>query len=816
MAIRQRAQEFSSIISELEVQRSRFKVWAGNLDVFARENASADFRFQHDATATGILEADAECSDSDSSSPSLVLEEESDSESGSETVEKHGEIQDGGLSDVAEIISRLYHFTSIARKTSTSNEPERNYGERVLRFVQNQDPPLDLSELKSHIEWQLGRQCPTLSPGSPLYNRLVEAAIYRRHKILYYQSHQKKLQWGTAEVFDAPQQQQAVDVGRKAAMRDVPIQGFVAGFKADALNDPVPTFIATEATVPNEVSPSTYAKLAVISGVRTSAVGRRGDLDIPPCPRPASGNGTEIQCPYCMLVIEDKLRGKSALREHQWRRHVMKDIDPYVCLFEDCDSDYPFFKKTEEWIDHMQWGHSTRYSCQVPGHEDIFFQTQAGLEQHLAGEHAEQLPSGELSGLVKNGLRPAPDVFAFLAGCLNMGQDRPSQGMEIRQHIASHLERIALLSLPERDDFDAESAARPAPSGIAEGTTDERLDRVSILSLDAVFQTEIGEFLRDRDDPSPANEWPDILGDFTFGGNGDYDPDDDPIIRYFRDWKSSEEKYVPEVQDPGITHCGIQVLYCPLDKTNDCKADVVFVPGVFDTLFLTWRAHESIWPRDLLPNSSFYKDSRILLFTCQHEEFMRQDSNAQTPLPVTCADLLLSHLHKKRRESPGRPIIFIGHSIGGLIVKASLISASSENSPYRQIVDSTKLIVFFATHGGMHRASWRALFRSQFGTHLTNAKLVRDLVQGSDKLNQLLTQFANIARRFRIVSSLETRGTDLVLIVDKMNAVLRVPNEDVQLLDADHQGVWQLTKQDLNWDIVEKVLTKKAEQVVTA
>jgi predicted small lipoprotein YifL len=140
------------------------------------------------------------------------------------------------------------------------------------------------------------------------------------------------------------------------------------------------TLVGTEATGPDKVSPSTYAKSAVISGITASAVGRRGELDIPPAPKMAVEDQAETQCPYCFHVIEDELRGRNNAREHQWRRHVMKDLDPYVCLLDGCSLAYPCFKTTEEWIHHIRWAHTTRYSCQVVGHEDVFFEAAAELE----------------------------------------------------------------------------------------------------------------------------------------------------------------------------------------------------------------------------------------------------------------------------------------------------------------------------------------------------------------------------------------------------------------------------------------------------
>ncbi|KAK2761347.1 hypothetical protein FQN54_001869 [Arachnomyces sp. PD_36] len=592
MTIRQYAQECSQLftspeslglnskplIAEFETQRSRFKVWAGNLGVFAKGRASADFRLHNDPTARGILinlltrlanklkspsgtiqaktnqltpKSNLEGSDSDSSVASLVIEVETDSGSDSDQPGNEQSARHEALDDIKQTISRLYRFTAVVRRPGAKNERER-----VLRYVQNQDPPIDLSELKSHIEWQLGRHGPRLVPRSPLSNRLVEAALYRRQKFLYCQSHQAKLQRGTDEFFESSQQHQpAVRVPEETANPGVTTNETVSRLKH---GDLAPTLIETEATIPDKASASTYARSRVISGTMASAIGRQGELDIPPPPKPL-GDGTETQCPYCMHIIDDELRGKNA--ELQWRRHVMKDLEPYVCLFDDCYMTSTCFKTTEEWIDHMRWDHTTRYSCQVAGHEDMFFETATELEQHLVGEHQQVIPEYELHALAKKGIRPSPDVFAFLSSYLNHGQSRASGDIllcpmcdlslsevddlgevdignlsvmrfsdevykEIREHIASHMEKIALFSLPERKDVEAESSAKQVSDLTSERWNDDTFD-TGALSFDDPL-VDISDNVENI--PPPPGSWSDILGDWIFGGNSDYDPGNDHLI----------------------------------------------------------------------------------------------------------------------------------------------------------------------------------------------------------------------------------------------------------------------------------------------
>ena len=152
----------------------------------------------------------------------------------------------------------------------------------------------------------------------------------------------------------------------------------------------------------------------------------------------------------------------------------------------------------------------------------------------------------------------------------------------------------------------------------------------------------------------------------------------------------------------------IDVLVAP-DKPD---LDVVFVHGLNpkgneNHARKTWThggdaSNTGIfWPQALLPES--IPSARILLFG-YNSSILVNASNA----PVHGhANTLLNRLHNKRREEneKHRPIIFIAHSLGGLLVKQALVEAKL-NPLYTCIKASTYGIVFFATpHSGGNRAS---------------------------------------------------------------------------------------------------------------
>ncbi|KAI4250487.1 MAG: hypothetical protein L6R40_000085 [Gallowayella cf. fulva] len=165
------------------------------------------------------------------------------------------------------------------------------------------------------------------------------------------------------------------------------------------------------------------------------------------------------------------------------RRHILKDIDPYVCLFEGCNRPTEQYQSFDEWITHMQWQHTLVWSCQAPRHTHVRFDTSGDCEAHMRQEHSEDISTEQLILLVEKSAHPAADPFEALIRYDEVNSEARSvcplcpwavksdripeptnlesvsaesgDGMkQMRDHIAAHLESIALLSLPEQENIE--------------------------------------------------------------------------------------------------------------------------------------------------------------------------------------------------------------------------------------------------------------------------------------------------------------------------------------------------------------------------
>lgn len=113
----------------------------------------------------------------------------------------------------------------------------------------------------------------------------------------------------------------------------------------------------------------------------------------------------------------------------------------------------------------------------------------------------------------------------------------------------------------------------------------------------------------------------------------------------------------------------------------------------------TWRKPSGpegrLWLRDDLPRH--VPQTRIFLYEYNATAVYGKDKDTF----IGKANELLEAIRNERRNEESRPILFFGHSMGGLLIKQALINAHN-NPKYTSIKEATTGLAFFATphHGG--------------------------------------------------------------------------------------------------------------------
>lgn len=246
---------------------------------------------------------------------------------------------------------------------------------------------------------------------------------------------------------------------------------------------------------------------------------------------------------------------------------------------------------------------------------------------------------------------------------------------------------------------------------------------------------------------------------------------------------------------------GLKVLHSP---PQDRNVDIIFVHGLGGSSRMTWSKNHDLdyfWPLKFLPLEPSIGDARIMTFG--YNANFKPGSGRNIMSVLDFAKELLYDLKYATDESmPGledlrlgeRPIIFLVHSMGGLIVKEAYMQGK-DDPKYASIIKAITSIIFLSTpHRGTNLAETlnRILKVSMGGAPM---QFIADLTSGSQALQKLNESFRHVAEKLQIISFYETRPTAMlrsttkIIVLEKESSVLGYPGEISKPLDADHHGV---------------------------
>ncbi|KAK0706162.1 Alpha/Beta hydrolase protein, partial [Lasiosphaeria miniovina] len=168
----------------------------------------------------------------------------------------------------------------------------------------------------------------------------------------------------------------------------------------------------------------------------------------------------------------------------------------------------------------------------------------------------------------------------------------------------------------------------------------------------------------------------------------------------------------------------------------------------------------------------------------------------------------------------GRPIVFVAHSLGGIIVKQALTIANKKKA-YKDIAESTKGIVFFGTpHKGADAATWARHISNiaQAIMHQPPANFLRTLERHSPDLHKISEDFRPYTPQYAITSFYEQHAmTGLgTVVVGKMSAVLHLPNEEATMMGGDHREMCKFGGNDPRFNQVWKAIRRSSRGVSKA
>ncbi|TGJ86147.1 hypothetical protein E0Z10_g2618 [Xylaria hypoxylon] len=219
-----------------------------------------------------------------------------------------------------------------------------------------------------------------------------------------------------------------------------------------------------------------------------------------------------------------------------------------------------------------------------------------------------------------------------------------------------------------------------------------------------------------------------------------------------------------EKKDYSIAEQAMKQLY-PLDNQNVVpEIDIVLVPGLGAHPEESWRSESTKfnWTTEALVRD--FPKSRILLYKYQSawsgalkvKQFM-----------ANIAMAMLISLQSERKKCQRRPIVLIGHSMGGLVIAKAIILADQRRDRFPIMFEAIAAATFFGTpFGGAPAASAAAMYAyaaEKIG-QATSSKLLDLMKEGDEGLRELKHEFmrlvGKISPRIELFCFYEEKPTD--------------------------------------------------------
>ncbi|KAK8075532.1 hypothetical protein PG997_010195 [Apiospora hydei] len=212
-------------------------------------------------------------------------------------------------------------------------------------------------------------------------------------------------------------------------------------------------------------------------------------------------------------------------------------------------------------------------------------------------------------------------------------------------------------------------------------------------------------------------------------------------------------------------------------------------------------ASSCYWPKDLLPVD--LPGARVLTWGYDAMVTKGFKSADQSSLFAHANNFMFA---LARMVVTSRPIIFLAHSLGGIIVKEMLAHCdNSENERHQNIVASTAAIMFFATphRGSKDLASYGEVARKAASILLdANSALLDSLGLKTTDLERSQAAFPRLWRKhkFRVKTFQEATRLSAVNIgilnekvVPDYSSRLDDPLEEAEVLPGDHRDIVRVT-----------------------
>ncbi|KAK1772835.1 hypothetical protein QBC33DRAFT_522616 [Phialemonium atrogriseum] len=231
-----------------------------------------------------------------------------------------------------------------------------------------------------------------------------------------------------------------------------------------------------------------------------------------------------------------------------------------------------------------------------------------------------------------------------------------------------------------------------------------------------------------------------------------------------------------------------------LHEPSEPCIDFIFIHGLGGGSRKTWShapGRGFFWPKEWLPSETGFKHARIHSYGYNSDWAGSKRSNLTVHDfgQAFLADMLNAPSLRKNGDTP---IVIVAHSMGGLVAKKAYLLATRDPI-YEGIARRVHSMYFLGTP---HRGASACQLLKTYLTASVGAgekAFIDQLLPGSEVLQTINEEFRHVCKNVKMWSFFEGQPTSVglrsLIIVDRESAVIGLPDEHVQFLNADHRHV---------------------------
>jgi uncharacterized C2H2 Zn-finger protein len=404
----------------------RFRLWVGNIGAHRRGRASLDYKLRE---ASHIRSRVIELLQSLTSIQREALEiiagdrvpweDLSDSDS-DESENRSGASDDELPSELAQLTSNMAEVNICLMRLSLAirNPAPHDQFKLSTRIDVSHFETFDIDHVRGKF------------PSAPGYLvlRLGRAISRRRQYLRYREDHRKRLEQGLEHY--------ALAEGRAMARTIVAPSEKIESTVASSM----PPAIKSSALVLNLDEDDCFED--TLSQTSYASSNNDPTRSRPPALPKNGQDGEPFECPLCCRLT-------SVRQTNAWHKHVYRDLQPYLCTFEDCKVPDRTYESRHEWFQHELQAHREWWEC-IMGCDTTCHSLEQ-FREHLLHGHTELADATRIEDIVRTCQRQeSMDTGAKCPLC----QSILSSLVQLRRHLGKHHEELSLFALPSHVNED--------------------------------------------------------------------------------------------------------------------------------------------------------------------------------------------------------------------------------------------------------------------------------------------------------------------------------------------------------------------------